>query len=149
MRTTRTIRLGALGLAAAAACTVAVAGPANAVDPGRGTSVIALNTGQEVTDARGGAHGLFLYTIDGDELCYTLEVSGLTEPAVAAHIHLAPRGTAGDVVVPLTVEPSTDFVTEACVTDSDVPAIADDPAAYYVNVHTSTYPGGEIRGQLH
>jgi hypothetical protein len=149
MHTTRTLRIVGAGLAAAAAVTLSIAGPAYAVDPGSGTTVVALNTGQETTDARGGAHGLFSYRIVGDQLCYTLSVSGLSAPAAAAHIHLAPRGVAGNIVIPLVVQPETDFALTTCVTDADVPAVAEDPSLYYVNVHTSTYPGGEVRGQLH
>ncbi len=149
MSTARTLRIVGAGLVAAAAVTLSIAGPAQAVDPGSGTTVVALNTGQETTDARGGAHGLFRYRIVGDQLCYTLDVSGLSAPAVAAHIHLAPRGVAGNVVIPRVVESATDFAVTTCVTDADVPSVAEDPSQYYVNVHTSTYPGGEVRGQLH
>src|SRR6478609_4773033 len=78
--------------------TVAVAGPAVA-KPG-GTPAIPLNTEQETTGSDTGASGFFSYTIAGDQLCYTLEVRNLSLPAVAAHIHRAPRHVAGPIVIP-------------------------------------------------
>lgn len=123
---------------------------------GGGTAAVAapaipVNNGQETTGAEGGAHGFFTYEIDGDQFCYTLEVTGLTAPAAAAHIHFAPRDVAGGVVIPLTVPPLTSFDWEGCATVANatlLAAIQANPKAYYVNVHTATYPGGEVRGQL-
>ena len=111
---------------------------------------IPVNNGQETTGAAGGAHGFFSYTIDGDQFCYTLEVEGLTAPTVAAHVHVAPRKVAGPIVVPLVVPNETSFETSGCTTADPalLAAIAENPRDYYVNVHTPTYPGGEVRGQL-
>ena len=143
----RHARTTAIGFAALAALTFAGAGAAQAAPPGATT--VPLNTGQETpAPTEGGAHGMFTYEIDGDELCYTLEVTGLSSDAVAAHIHLAPRNAPGAIVVPLMVESDTSFVVSDCVTDADVPAIEADPTAYYVNVHTVDNMPGEVRGQL-
>ncbi|HKH07547.1 MAG TPA: CHRD domain-containing protein [Agromyces sp.] len=147
MFTSRHARTTAIGFAALAALTFAGAGAAQAAPPDATT--VPLNTGQEApAPTEGGAHGMFTYEIDGDELCYTLEVTGLSSDAVAAHIRLAPRNVPGPVVVPLTVESDTSFVVSDCVTDADVPAIEADPTAYYVNVHTVDNMSGEVRGQL-
>ena len=129
--------------------TVAVAGPA-AANPG-GVPAIPLNTEQETTGSDTGASGFFSYTIQGSQLCYTLEVRGLSLPAVAAHIHKAPRHVAGPVVIPFPAVPSaTTGEASACVTPA-AGLLADlqaNPKAYYVNVHTVTFPGGEVRGQM-
>ncbi|GAA1943487.1 CHRD domain-containing protein [Microbacterium deminutum] len=111
---------------------------------------IPLNTGQETTDARGGAHGFFGYTIGGDQFCYTLSVTGLTGGAVAAHVHIAARHVAGPVLIPLSVPNESSFDVAACTTADPMllAAIQANPRAYYVNVHTPKYPGGEVRGQL-
>ncbi len=111
---------------------------------------IPVNNGQETTGAKGGAHGFFTYEIDGDQFCYTASVTGLTAPASDAHIHFAPRKAAGGVVIPLEVPEETTFEASGCAT-ADLALLAlieENPGDYYVNIHTPTYPGGEVRGQL-
>src|SRR6266508_6638528 len=66
-----------------------------AADPdGSGTASLTLNPGQ-------------------GEICFELSVSGIA-PATASHIHRAPAGVAGPVVVPLT--PPTSGTSSGCVT---------------------------------
>ena len=116
-----------------------------------GAAHIPLNNGQEVPKpTQGGASGEFSWTLDGTLFCWELTVSGLSSNAVAAHVHLAPRNVAGPGVIPLTVVADTEFTTDGCTTiDSGLAAsLLSTPEAYYVNVHTSTNPPGEIRGQL-
>lgn len=147
---TRT-RTAAIAIAAVGALTFAGAGAANADPPANHPPAIPLTIGQEVPkpDATG-AHGSFSYTIAQGIICYTLEVTGLSTPATAAHIHLAPRNVAGPVVIPLTVDNETSFEIETCnlASDSVLEALAANPKNYYINVHTSQNPAGEIRGQL-
>ena len=133
-------------IAAAATAVLALGGVAAA----QAAPAIPVNNGQETTGAEGGAHGFFSYDIEGDQFCYTLDVEGLTAPTVAAHIHIGPRKVAGPVVVPINVPNETSFEVSDCVTASTtvLEAIEANPKAYYVNVHTPTYPGGEVRGQL-
>lgn len=111
---------------------------------------IPVNNGQETTGAEGGGHGFFTYTIEGDQFCYTLDVAGLTAAPTMAHIHIGPRDVAGPVVFGIDIMPSTEFMVESCetVAPATLAAIEANPKAYYVNVHTPTYPGGEVRGQL-
>jgi hypothetical protein len=81
------------------------------------------------------------------EICYNLRVAGI-QPASAAHIHEAPAGTAGPVVVGLTAP--TSGMSKGCVAISEAEAreIIADPSDYYVNVHNAQFPGGALRGQL-
>jgi hypothetical protein len=136
--------LAALG--AALALTLTGPGIANANQGG--VPAIPLNTEQAGSNT--GASGFFTYEISGGELCYTLTARNLSASAVAAHIHLAPRHVAGPIVIPLTFGTGTDWTVDACTTADPtlLEAIAASPRSYYVNVHTPTFPGGEIRGQL-
>ena len=98
-------------------------------DPdGSGTATITLNHGQ-------------------GQVCWELTVSDIA-PATAAHIHVAPAGVAGPVVVPLS--PPTSGSSSGCASaDRDlIKAIIQNPEQYYVNVHNAEYPAGALRGQL-
>jgi len=78
------------------------------------------------------------------------------ETFVAGHIHQAPVGVAGLIVVPLFVSP-TPSTNARHIRQSGIAtpnagttgaAICENPGAYYVNYHTTAFPGGAIRGQL-
>src|SRR5512142_1544499 len=77
--------------------------------------------------------------------------SGLTAPATASHIH-GPGGvgTNAAVIFPFSGVPAA---TSGSIPEQTF-AITPTQVGYlfsgylYMNVHTSTYPGGEIRGQL-
>lgn len=129
---------------------LAAVGMAPAVAAVGGVPAIPLNTEQETTGSNTGASGFFSYTISGTDFCYTLKARDLSADALSAHVHVAPRNTAGPVVIPLTVGSGRTFIVTACTTVSAelLAAIGANPRGYYVNVHTPTFPGGEIRGQL-
>jgi hypothetical protein len=104
-------------------------GVPNQGDPdGSGTAVLRLNPGQ-------------------GQVCFTLTVSGII-PAVAAHIHAAPAGFNGPIVVPLTAPTSGSSSGCANADRALVKDILQHPEQYYVNVHTMDFPGGALRGQL-
>ena len=73
-------------------------------------------------------------------------------PLLAAHIHVAPVGQAGPVVVPLFTQPvNAATVGPTCLTDLDKNLLKDilrSPQDYYVNVHNAPFPNGAVRGQL-
>jgi hypothetical protein len=83
------------------------------------------------------------------QVCWDIKVKDITLPAAAAHIHIGPEGAAGPIVVGLT-PPGANGSSSGCK------AIAHElamnlhmhPEQYYVNVHTSDFPAGALRGQL-
>jgi hypothetical protein len=88
-----------------------------------------------------------------NEVCFTISWANVDGEVFAGHIHVAPAGSPGPIVVTLFTGSfaGTDSVT-GCVEDVDaalIKAIRHDPTAYYVNVHSRpNFPGGAIRGQL-
>ena len=85
-----------------------------------------------------------------DTVCYLTKWSGIDGTVVAAHIHLAPVGVPGAVVVPLFSGTfgSTDQI-RGCVSAKGLAgAILAHPSAYYVNIHSTVYPAGAVRTQL-
>jgi hypothetical protein len=117
------------------------------------------------TLARGNA--VFQVSKDGTEISYKLIVANI-ENVTMAHIHLAPAGVNGPVVVwlypsappPQLIEGRFDgILAEGVITEADlVGPLAGQPLSAlieamaagntYINVHTSQYPGGEVRGQI-
>ena len=68
--------------------------------------------------------------------------------ATAAHIHLAPAGQNGPVIVPLTKTADDTWSVPAGTKLTDAQYEAFRAGNLYVNVHTAENPTGEIRGQL-
>jgi hypothetical protein len=148
LRTVRAVLVGLFAVLALGAGSV-----------GAKPAAIPLNAEQETTGSTSTGSGFFSYTIEGDQLCYTLEVRDLTMAPFAAHIHFAPRNVAGGIVVGLLTPPAATSTVSECITavegatgqalsTAELAAIAADPRSYYVNVHTANWPGGEVRGQL-
>lgn len=99
---------------------------------------------QAVQGATGSGNASFTIRMGGTELCYTLTVTGLTD-VTAAHIH---RGSTGAVVVPLTTPTSGTASGCTTVAKALLQEIVRSPGAFYVNVHTSTHPNGQVQGAL-
>jgi CHRD domain len=98
-------------------------------------------------DGRGSATVL----IRGTTLCFGITVDGIEKPTLA-HIHQAPAGENGPIVV--------DFIPPAngnpgassrCLHNLDeelLKQIQEHASGFYVNVHNDPYPAGAVRGQL-
>lgn len=131
---------------------VTIPSPVSAVNPlivGNSLIATALTNTQPVPGPGDpGAFGFVFGTLDSTagQVCYSL--FAFVRGAVAAHIHHAPVGVAGPVVVPLT--PPVGGFSSGCATASPVliTAISQHPGQYYIDVHSTTFPGGAIRGQL-
>jgi hypothetical protein len=81
------------------------------------------------------------------QLTWTVDYSGLSGPATAAHIHgpAAPGANAG-VLVPLGTNLANPIKGSATLTDAQISDL--ESGQTYINLHTADNKGGEIRGQL-
>jgi hypothetical protein len=146
-----------------AAALLLAAAPASAAD----TRMVAnLSGGEEApTQVLTGAFGTATVTIDSvaQRVTVDLTVYNLPTGSTAGHIHAGPRGVAGPVVLDFTFPPGRtgDFAIQFRLSTADfrarpeigIATMADALQAIiagnaYVNIHTSAFPGGEIRGQL-
>ena len=149
----------------------------SAAAPPGATYTAQLTGGEEVpphaTPASGQA--TFQVSADGQALTYTVTVNNLTN-LISGHIHLAPKGQNGDVVLPVVPPaspgggPKSGVIGQGTATADQLTGplqgktIADlvaqlDAGNAYVNVHTASgaspatqqpgdIPAGEIRGQI-
>jgi hypothetical protein len=133
-----------------------------------------LNGYQEVNSISTTGKGLLTATIDDENrlISYELSYAGLEGPTTAAaHIHFGQRSVNGGVHAFLCgggdkpACPSTEGTVTGEIDAADILATVPDrgieAGAFeefvqairaghtYVNVHTSKWPGGEIRGQLY
>lgn len=133
-----------------------------------------LNSSNEVNangvDSQGQGQVIFTLSKDGTEIHYKMIVANI-EDVTVAHIHCGIEGLNGPPVVflfgpsaPVTINGN---LVEGTFTAADVIARPSSAAcvgglatfddlverlgdgSLYVNAHTPTYPGGEIRGQIH
>jgi CHRD domain len=147
---TRLPRLLALvaGLAALSLPTVALAQDST-------TTLTATLTGEAEVPGPGDPDGAGTarITLEQARVCFDMTWDNIGG-ANQAHIHQGGPGVAGPIVVPLFEVadplPPGQNGQEGCV-DAEaavIEAIRQNPAGYYVNVHTPELPKGAIRGQL-
>ena len=98
-------------------------------------------------DGQGGAT---VVTTD-TQLCFAVAVKGISTPN-AMHVHRGRPNVNGDIVVPLTAPTGGDPGASAgCVDVASalLQEITKHPNRFYVNIHTSDFTDGALRGQLH
>lgn len=156
---------------------LALVSVAIADDDGRARFRTALTGYQETPATSTTGAGTFVVELDGDTISYTLTYGGLEgiAPAVtngvvtAAHIHFGQKGVAGGVSAFLcggSTKPTPcplSGTVSGTITAADIigPAVQGIEAMsfaevvralraglVYANVHTTRWPGGEIRGQV-
>src|SRR3954453_20669296 len=159
--------------------TFAPLGPTGASHAGPGTSYTAqLSGGEEVPGRNTPASGQATFQVspDGTSMTYNVTVSNITN-VIGGHIHIAPKGANGDIVLPLVPVASpggrpkgSGGIGQGTVTAEQLvgpmmgKSLLDlvaqmDAGNAYVNVHTASgaspatsqpgdIPAGEIRGQI-
>lgn len=123
-----------------------------------------LSGGEEVPPVDTAATGVASFTLEGGEsIKYDVNVTGM-DKVTAAHIHNAPKGENGEVVVTLFKADSPTGETSGSLANGTITnstlegdmqglAVIDlikaiERGETYVNVHTEENPNGEIRGQI-
>jgi hypothetical protein len=132
---------------------VVLAGPAGA--GGRSFSTTLTGAAEVPGPGDPDASGTASITLNQGQgtVCFVLTWQDIDGTVTDAHIHQAPVGTPGPVVVPLFTSASFPGTgsTSGCISDVSRALIQDirqNPADYYVNIHSTVFPAGAIRGQL-
>jgi len=112
------------------------------------TMKVTLDAKQEVppNDSAGTGTADVTFDTETKKLDWTLDYTGLTGDATAAHFHgPADAGANADVAVPIE-DPKSGAKGSATLTDAQAADLT--AGKYYINVHTAAHPDGEIRGQV-
>jgi hypothetical protein len=164
----RTVIVLALAAAVGVASAFVMGTPAGAGNGGRPFSLRLSGADEVPANPHGDAdNGSVMLTINAGQRTVCWQFGELTLTAgealpFAAHIHEAPAGEAGPVVVPLFLPPDptmpgvptppTAYPTDKqCVANVDRSLLVDilrSPADYYVNLHNMQHPSGVVRAQL-
>jgi hypothetical protein len=138
-----TARTAAIAIATAAA----MAATSTAAAPGDVTLMAQLTGSAETPPASANGSATFQGRLNPStgSLCYTLTSKNL-DTLTMAHIHAGAAGVSGPPVVVL----AASAPAETCIPVApDVAAkLLANPANFYVNIHTSQFPAGAVRGQL-
>lgn len=119
----------------------------NATPPSTMVDVRAtLNGQQEVPANASTATGTMTGTFDRTTrvLTYTVTYQGITPSA--GHIHQAAPGANGPVIVPFTGVATSPITGTATLSEANAAQLL--AGETYVNLHTTAFPGGEIRGNI-
>jgi hypothetical protein len=138
-----------------------LAHPGDIVDPAGGVcptqSLTALRGGRPISttlapvapNTVGAGSFVARSNIGQGRICWSLTVTGLSD-VTAAHIHYLNGPLATQIAVPLALPTPFTGSATGCATAlrALVKQILVHPENFYVNVHTTTYPGGAISGTL-
>ena len=141
-----TSRIRAALLTAAVSVVVASAAPAFAESVSYKAD---LKGSTEVppTETKGTGSVDAIYDTASKKLSWTINYSGLSGPATAAHFHSpAEAGKNAPPTVPLSGKLDSPIKGDATLTDAQATDLKD--GKMYFNVHTAANKGGEIRGQV-
>lgn len=135
--------LVAIGSAAILAASLAGFSTAALAD----TVKIVLSGDQETPPVKTTASGSGTITVNADKTVIG-NVATTGVDATMAHIHMAPSGKPGPVIIPLQKNGQYGWSVPAGAKLSDEQYQAFKAGGLYVNVHSAAHKDGEIRGQL-
>ena len=121
--------------------------PSASASASASTMTLTLTGAQEVPPNPSSASGRNTIMVAADKMVTgAIEVSGMT--ATMAHIHEASKGTNGPVILPFVKSGENTFAPAPGAKLTDAQYASYLAGKLYLNVHSSTYPGGEVRLQL-
>jgi CHRD domain len=112
------------------------------------------------------ADGAVGFNVEGNTVHYSIETHSITG-VIGAHVHSGAAGSNGPIAIALYPRPGVNFsatptggvdgvLIQGSFQASDVVGISFETllsemrdGTAYANVHTTQFPGGEIRGQVH
>src|SRR5918992_4481937 len=128
---------------------VALGGVAIAAETTLTATLAGVTEGENRGDPDGSGTATIRIDPAAGTACWDLSATGIM-PVLMSHIHTGAAGVAGPIAVNLDVdgfEGTSTGCTEG-VEASVLQGILDNPAGFYVNLHTSDFQAGAIRGQL-
>lgn len=140
-----------------------LAGPASAAAPGvssalqdqAGHFTVQL-TGREVPgggDPAGQSSGRLDLNEQQQTACFTVDWKGLKGEVTALHLHVAARGSEGPHWIDFFNDQrftGADGESSGCipVAGEKIREVIDNPTNYYLNIHSTAFIKGAVRGQL-
>jgi len=108
---------------------------------------VTLSGGQEIPPVTTSGSGTGTFNVGEDKsVSGKVTISGMTP--LVAHIHEAPAGTNGPIIIPLTKTSDTVWVVPAGAKLTDSQYASYKAGNLYYNFHTEAHKSGEIRGQI-
>jgi len=114
-----------------------------------------LNGGALAADMDGSGTAQVFVNVGQGRVCWNFMDLANLDTLVAAHIHQAPSTAAGPIRIsffnfgqPIDLEGCTEGSAAFPFDRDRLKDVIAPPENYYVNIHTSAFPGGAIRGQL-
>jgi hypothetical protein len=104
----------------------------------KGTSEVPANASAAI--------GLATLTYNPNTKLFTIVVTHDLVAVTGGHIHKGATGINGEVVFPFLTTTSPITYTSVALTASQLSDL--NAGLYYVNLHTASFPDGEIRGQI-
>ncbi len=105
-----------------------------------------LDGNQDVPPIMTNGTGTASLSFSNDTLKYQITVAKLSSTLTHAHFHLASAGANGGVVEPINYTDSTTNSFWTNINDTTLAHLA--KGDIYINIHSSNFPAGEIRGQV-
>jgi hypothetical protein len=138
-----------LAVAFALVASLALAGGVLAAETTLTADLAGVTEGENPGNPDGSGSATITLDPETGDVCWDMtaeDIGAVTQ----SHIHTGAEGASGGVLIPLDVD-GFDGTTEGCTSDvaaADIQMVLDNPAGFYVNLHTTDFPAGAIRGQL-